>query len=544
MRALALFALASLTAQALAQPVSTSFTFQGVVTEGGTPANATYDMKFRLYDASSAGSQVGPALCTDNLTVTGGTFSVQLDFGSTAFAGSKRFIEMSIRPDTGLDCSSSAGFTTLDPRQEVTATPYAQHALGAATASVATTALSASSFGGQPSSFYTNAGNLASGTLADTRLSTNIPRANTANAFSARQSITSSLSTDPEALLVTLNNNNTSQAVKGVATGGSATVHGGLFEASNSPAGVGVLGQALANSGSTRGVWGKVNSASGWAGYFEGRGFFSGNVGIGSAITTPLAPLHVQEGSAGAVTPSGSASAVFERNALNYVQILSPDASERGIMLGSPAHGAQAGIYYTNGQNMNFRTGGNSTKMRITDAGDVGIGVASPAARLHVGGSLLVDGAITMPATTRVLSIPSTAFTVVSSFTDFFNSTTGLRTWDAGILGQYVAPVLLPDGAVITSVTMFVNDSSADDASVFLQRIDLTTGSAVVKATCTSSGTASGIRSFTDATVSNPDVDNSLFSYSLFADLRGQAAGSTLSLRAVQVHYQITTPLP
>lgn len=544
MRAFAASAVIGLTAQALAQPLTTSFTFQGVVNDGGTPANATYDLQFRLYDAATSGTQVGPTLCSDNLPVSSGAFSVQLDFGPSAFAGSRRFIEMSIRPDTGLGCGTSTGFTTLDPRQEVTATPYAQHALGAATASVATTALSASSLGGQPSSFYTNASNIASGTLADSRLSTNVPRVSTTNAFAARQSITSSLSTDPEALLVTLNNNNTSQAVKGVATGGSATVHGGLFEASNSPAGVGVLGQALANSGPTRGVWGKVNSTSGWAGYFEGRGYFSGNVGIGAAMTNPEAPLHIEEGSAGAVSVSTSASAVFERSGLNYIQVLSPDASEWGIMLGSPAHGAQAGIYYTNGLNMNFRTGGNSTKMRITDAGDVGIGVASPAARLHVGGSLVVDGSITTPATTRVLSIPSTAFSILSSFTDFTNSTTGLRTWDAGILGQFVAPVLLPDGAVITSVTMFVNDSSADDASVFLTRIDLTTGSAIVKATCTSSGTASGIRSFTDATVNNPEVDNSLFSYSLLADLRGQAAGSTLSLRAVQVHYQITTPLP
>lgn len=549
MRAFAVVALITLSAQALAQPVSTSFTFQGVVTDGGTPANATYDMQFRLYDASSGGSQVGPTLCSDNLAVAGGTFAVQLDFGSAAFTGSKRFIEMSIRPDAGLDCTASTGFTSLAPRQEVTATPYAQHALGAATASVATTALSASTFGGQPSSFYTNAGNIASGTLADTRLSVNIPRANTTNAFAARQSITSSLSTDPEALLVTLNNNNTSQAIKGVATGGSATVHGGLFEASNSPAGVGVLGQALANSGATRGVWGKVNSASGWAGYFEGRGYFSGNVGIGTGMTAPLAPLHVHEGSAGAPV-SANASAVFERSSTNYLQVLSPDANERGVAFGSPVSGFHGGVYYTNASGLTLRTGGNTTRVRVSEVGDVGIGVATPGARLHVGGDLRVDGGIAIPVTTRYLSIPGTAFipqntdnTSITSITDGMIRGSSLV---AQSLLQATAPVYLPDGATITSFTLYTIDNHATmGASAGLSFRPWTSDSGtILRSISTPSGANPALQQVVGTLTTPHTVDNASNCYWIWLQWGQVDTVNLVEIYGVRVTYTVNTVTP
>jgi len=45
-----------------------------------------------------------------------------------------------------------------------------------------------------------------------------------------------------------------------------------------------IFGYARATTGTTYGIRGKADSPQGYAGYFEGRGFFSGNVGIG---TTP-----------------------------------------------------------------------------------------------------------------------------------------------------------------------------------------------------------------------------------------------------------------
>ncbi len=164
-RLIPLITAALLAASASAQPLSTAFTFQGQLSGSGAPANGTYDVRFRLYDALTAGNQIGPTLCTDNVAVANGLFTTQLDFGAQ-FAGQQRYLEIDVRPDTGLPCSNSTGFTTLGPRQALTAAPNADFALSAATAAsattatTATTATNATQLNGQSAAFYTNAANL------------------------------------------------------------------------------------------------------------------------------------------------------------------------------------------------------------------------------------------------------------------------------------------------------------------------------------------------------------------------------------------------
>ncbi|MEP6820247.1 MAG: hypothetical protein ABJA18_11985 [bacterium] len=71
---------------ALAQQ-TTSFTYQGRLTDGGTPANGTYEIQFTLWDATAGGTQQtqpAPITVTKNALVTNGAFTVQLDFGATA----------------------------------------------------------------------------------------------------------------------------------------------------------------------------------------------------------------------------------------------------------------------------------------------------------------------------------------------------------------------------------------------------------------------------------------------------------------------------
>lgn len=172
---------ASLCASAAsAQPLTTAFTFQGEVQDSGQPAAGTFDIRFRLYDAAIGGAPVGPTLCVNDLTVVGGQFTTLLDFGAV-FAGSRRYMEMDIRADSGLACADTTGFTTLAPRSEVTAAPNSSFALNAATAT------NAANLNGQPASFYTSATNLT-GTVPDARLSTNVPRLNAANTFTANVS--------------------------------------------------------------------------------------------------------------------------------------------------------------------------------------------------------------------------------------------------------------------------------------------------------------------------------------------------------------------
>ena len=77
---------------ALAQ--TTSFTYQGRLTDGGTPANVNYDLQFALWDSVSGGLQIGSTLTRTSVSVSGGIFTVQLDFGVGAFLGADRFLEI------------------------------------------------------------------------------------------------------------------------------------------------------------------------------------------------------------------------------------------------------------------------------------------------------------------------------------------------------------------------------------------------------------------------------------------------------------------
>jgi hypothetical protein len=103
-----------------AQAVSTAFTYQGRLTDGGSPANGEYDFRFMLYDAATAGSQVGSTVLKGNTDVTDGLFTVELDFGSGIFTGGARYLAIGVRPG-----SSTGAYTTLLPRQALTPAPYA-----------------------------------------------------------------------------------------------------------------------------------------------------------------------------------------------------------------------------------------------------------------------------------------------------------------------------------------------------------------------------------------------------------------------------------
>ena len=137
---------------------TTSFTYQGRLPDGATPANGVYEIQFTLWDAIAAGTQEPqpePIVITrTNVQVSAGAFTVQsLDFGANAFPGGNRYLEISVRR------KSSEPFTTLSPRQQISATPYAIRAMSAAQADVA---LDSNKLGGIDAGQYlttTSAGN-------------------------------------------------------------------------------------------------------------------------------------------------------------------------------------------------------------------------------------------------------------------------------------------------------------------------------------------------------------------------------------------------
>ena len=117
---------------ASAEPMGTAFTYQGHLYDASYAANGSYDFAFKLYDANAGGNKVGTDVNVSDVDVIDAYFTVELDFGVGVFDGDKRWLEIGIRPG---DMDDPNVYTTLDPRQEVTPTPYAIYASKAGSAS-------------------------------------------------------------------------------------------------------------------------------------------------------------------------------------------------------------------------------------------------------------------------------------------------------------------------------------------------------------------------------------------------------------------------
>jgi len=94
------------------------FTYQGRLTDNGSPATGRFDLTFALFTASNGVSQVGATLTQTGVGVTNGLFAATLDFGA-AVPCADRWLELSVRTNGG------GAYVTLAPRQQLTPAPYA-----------------------------------------------------------------------------------------------------------------------------------------------------------------------------------------------------------------------------------------------------------------------------------------------------------------------------------------------------------------------------------------------------------------------------------
>lgn len=126
------------------------FTYQGVLSEGGSPADGLYDVRFRLIDAAAGGTEVSRVELDDE-RVSNGRLMAVLDLGDP-FDGRALWLQIEVRPG-----ASTGTFTALTPRQPLTGAP---HAMAVGTAGHAVTATSAATAGdtdtldGQHGAFY------------------------------------------------------------------------------------------------------------------------------------------------------------------------------------------------------------------------------------------------------------------------------------------------------------------------------------------------------------------------------------------------------
>ena len=201
-----LFLCAALVGSALnVSAQGTVFTYQGRLNDSGSPANGAYDLRFALYDAATNGNQISGAQTNFAVTVSVGLFVTNLDFGAV-FMGASNWLSIGVRTNGNL-----GAFTLLTPRQRLLPVPYAifantaSNVLGSVSATQLVGTLPSAQVAGNyfGSVNFTNATNsftgkyfgngagltnlngsaIASGTVADARLSANVALLNTNQTF-------------------------------------------------------------------------------------------------------------------------------------------------------------------------------------------------------------------------------------------------------------------------------------------------------------------------------------------------------------------------
>ena len=108
-------------------PVDQTFTYQGQLRNAGQLVNGPVDLKISMWDADTAGVQIGTSNTFNAVPMTDGRFALGLNFGASAFDGSNRWIQVEFRNPAG-----SGLYLPLNPRDKITATPYALYALNGA----------------------------------------------------------------------------------------------------------------------------------------------------------------------------------------------------------------------------------------------------------------------------------------------------------------------------------------------------------------------------------------------------------------------------
>lgn len=391
---------------ARAQALGTAFTYQGALRDGGELVNGLVDLRVRAYDAATGSGQVGSTLCFDDVNVTDGTFTVQVDFGAI-FGGQERYIELDVRSDTGLGCSNVTGFETLAGRQRIAPTPHALYA------PVAGTANNATLFNGQNSAFFQNASNLTGGVIPSARLQGNYAQAvnftSIGNTFAGSGASLTNLNAaninsgiisvahlpNPLNLLGTVPGDGVIFGQNSATTFFSAGVRGlanatsgfgqGVAGSASSPDGVGVRGANVASTGTAYGVWGTTNSVTGAAVRGDANAGTGENSG-GSFATLSGAGYGVR---AANTSPSGPGYGAFiTSNALNGTALFAEALNLEGS--------GTAGRFETNASSgaavRAFAAGATATAGAFTATGNGGTGVRVSATGSSTRG-LIIDAA-------------------------------------------------------------------------------------------------------------------------------------------------------
>ena len=259
--ALAAIVVGNLSTQAAT--LSTGFSYQGRLFDGGTAANGQYEMEFLLRDRAMGGNQVGTTVAVAPVTVTNGLFQVTVDFGTNVWDGSARWLDVSVRTN-----GSISPHTLLTPSQLIQPVPYAIHSIkaGELVGTLPSTQLSgsypnsvtmnnaANTFGGNGSGLTSlNASQLAAGTVPDARIVDTVTR--DSELLSVSNALSGQLTANNSSVLgtITTTSNGLSSRLDGTNAALVALIQNGdsslssqiLLNSNLSATGVGSVGSAL-----------------------------------------------------------------------------------------------------------------------------------------------------------------------------------------------------------------------------------------------------------------------------------------------------------
>ena len=107
-----------------AQSTGAGFSYQGELIQSGLPVGGECDFQFQLFaDEAPGTAPITDSVNDSDVAVNGGIFHAFVDIPAEYFRNTPRWLEVSVR------CPAGVGdFQTLEPRQQLTASPLALHA--------------------------------------------------------------------------------------------------------------------------------------------------------------------------------------------------------------------------------------------------------------------------------------------------------------------------------------------------------------------------------------------------------------------------------
>jgi len=112
-----------------AAPIESSFIYQGQLKDGGMPANGNYDMRFSLYDAASSGVLAAGPLVFDGGPGNAAAVSVGNGLFSVELEFEDSFDGNAVWLHVDVRPHGTGSYTPLTPRQPLTPVPFALYAL-------------------------------------------------------------------------------------------------------------------------------------------------------------------------------------------------------------------------------------------------------------------------------------------------------------------------------------------------------------------------------------------------------------------------------